>query len=255
MSSLPLSVRAALWVTAAWHRHGVDDVEEALARAHPDLDHVEGDVARIALWRDFGESALLVALPRPGDVSGLPRCSPEVAGAAAAAGECVFVAGMGGLLVPELEAYGPAGDEGVLARWTAYDAQPVARHTLEMIDLSDVERQLSLAVAEGAEELERVEGRPWSSAPRESAERSLAASGWGLPPDLPPRAVRVMTTAARVALIADEGLSLAAAGPTLDAHSSGHRETGLRRLAGAADHALAAAANVAVMAVAGWRPA
>lgn len=255
MSSLPLSVRAALWVTAAWHRHGVDDVEEALARAHPDLDHVEGDVARIALWRDFGESALLVALPRPGDVSGLPRCAPEVAGAAAAAGECVFVAGMGGLLVPELESYGPVGDEGVLARWTAYDAEPVARHTLEMIDLGDVERSLALAVSEGAEALERVEGRPWSAGPREAAERSLAASGWGLPPDLPPRAVRVMTNAARVALIADEGLALAAAGPTLDVHSSGHREVGLRRLAAVADHALAAAANVAVMAVAGWRPA
>ena len=86
MSSLPLSVRTALWVTAVWHGHGgLTDLDEAVAAAHPDFDHVEGDLGRLLLWRELGESALLVALPRPGDLSGMPRVTPEVAGAAAAA--------------------------------------------------------------------------------------------------------------------------------------------------------------------------
>jgi len=256
MSSLPLSVRTALWVTAVWHGHGgLTDLDEAVAAAHPDFDHVEGDLGRLLLWRELGESALLVALPRPGDLSGMPRVTPEVAGAAAAAGECVFVAGMGGLLVPELALFGPVGDEGSMARWTAYDSEPVARHVLDSLDLGDLERGLGRVVAEGAEALESVEGRPWTPGPREDAERALSSGAWGLPGDLPPRAVRVMTLAARVGVIADEGLTLSAAGPTLDVHTSGHRERSLRRLAVAADQSLAGAANVAAMSIAGWRPA
>ncbi|MEO3935363.1 hypothetical protein V3N99_01270 [Dermatophilaceae bacterium Soc4.6] len=256
MSSLPLSVRTALWVTAAWHGHGgLTDLDEAIAAAHPDLDHVEGDLGRVVVWRELGESALLVALPRPGDVSGMPRTAPDAAAAAAAAGECVFVAGVGGLLVPELAVFGSEGDEGTMARWSAHDAEPVARHVLESLDLSDLERSLARAVADGAESLESVEGRPWTPGPREDADRALGAAVWGLPGGLPPRAVRVMTTAARLGVIADEGLALSAAGPALDVHTSGHRELSLRRLAVAADHALAGATNVAVMSIAGWRPA
>lgn len=249
-------MRTAVWVTAAWHGHdGGAGLEASLASAHPDIDHVEGDLARLPLWRDFGESALLVALPRPGDVSGMPRTSPEVAGAAAAAGECVYVAGMGGLLVPEQSTFGPEGDEGTRVTWTAYEAEPVARHVLEALDLGDLERSLATAVAAGAATLEAVEGRPWTSAPRDSAERVLANGRWGLPGGLPARAVRVMTMAARTAVIAEEGLRMAAAGPALDVHSSVQRELELRRLASAADAVLAGATNVAVMALAGWRPA
>ena len=253
MSSLPLSVRLALWVTASWH--GDVALEDAMAVAHPDIDHVTGDLARVSLWRDFGESALLVALPRPGDLTGMPPTSGDTAGEAAAAGECVFVPGMGGMLVPTLSAFGPEGDEGTAAAWTAYDSEPMARHVLEAIDLGDLERSLALTVSEWATALESVDGRPWSSGPRDEAERRLGRDPWGLPAGIPARAVRVMTSAARVAIIAEEGLRMAAAGPTLDVHSSSRREVGLRRLEAAADAALAGATNVAVMGLAGWRPA
>lgn len=253
MSSLPLSVRLALWVTASWR--GDVALEDAMAVAHPDIDHVTGDLGRVSLWRDFGESALLVALPRPGDITGMPQTSGETAGEAAAAGECVFVPGMGGMLVPTLTAFGPEGDEGTAAAWTAYDSAPMARHVLEAIDLGDLERTLALTVAEWATALESVEGRPWSSGPRDEAERRLGRDPWGLPAGIPPRAVRVMTSAARVGIIAEQGLRMAAAGPTLDIHSSSRREVGLRRLESAADAALAGATNVAVMSLAGWRPA
>ena len=98
MSELPASVRLALWVTAAWR--GQLPTRDALARSFPDLDHVAGDLARLDVWRDLGEGALFVALPRPGDVSGMPKASSAAVAHAAEAGECVYVAGIGGLLVP-----------------------------------------------------------------------------------------------------------------------------------------------------------
>ena len=90
-----------------------------MARALPDLDHVAGDLARLDVWRELGEQALFVALPRPGDVSRMPRGVDRGHRAAADAGECVFVAGLGGVLVPTLSEFGPEGDVGVRADWTS----------------------------------------------------------------------------------------------------------------------------------------
>ena len=140
VSELPASVRLALWVTAAWR--GDLPTRDALARSFPDLDHVAGDLARLDVWRDLGEGALFVALPRPGDVSGMPRASTAATAHAAEAGECVYVAGIGGVLVPTLSTFGPEGDVGHRVDWTAYEADPVPRHRLEMLDLRDVERTL-----------------------------------------------------------------------------------------------------------------
>lgn len=259
MPALPLSVRFALWATAALSTSSGSglDPEVAVRAAHPDVDHVTGDPgARLELWRDFGESAVLVALPRPGDITGMPRCGLDGSGAAATAGECVFVAGMGGLLVPALSTFGPVHDEGVQVEWTAYDSEPVARYQLEALSLRDLDRELTQAVRDGATAFEGLAGRPWSSAPREDAERRLGSrtmTQLGVPDATSPRALRVMLEAARVGVIADEGLRLAAT-PSLDLYSSGRRETGLRSLQSVADHVLAGAANLAVMQLAGWRP-
>lgn len=253
MPVLPLSVRLALWSTASFH--GQIGLDEAVARAHPDVEPTGDLTARLALWRDLGESAVLVALPRPGDLAGMPRAALAVAGAAASAGECVFVPGMGGLLVPTLGSYGPDGDEGTVAAWTAYDSEPVAPQVLQAISLGELEVELGQAVRDGAEVLEATAGRPWSAGPREEAQRRLDAGRWGVPEGAPPRALRLILTAARVGVIADEGLRLAAGGPSLDLHSSGRREVGLRRLQASADRALAGAVNVAVMQLAGWGPA
>lgn len=258
MPALPLSVRFALWGTAALADGPDRDLDLVVRAAHPDVDHVTGDPgARLALWRDFGETAVLVALPRPGDLTGMPRTSLDASGAAATAGECVFVAGMGGLLVPSLSTFGPADDEGVQADWTPFDSEPVPRHQLEALSLRDLDRELTQAVRDGADALQSVEGRPWSSTPREDTERRLGSRAMtqvGVPDATSPRALRVMLSAARVAVIVDAGLRLAAT-PSLDLHSSGQREVGLRSLQRVADRALAGAANLAVMELAGWRPA
>jgi hypothetical protein len=98
-----------------------------------------------------------------------------------------------------------------------------------------------------------VEGRPWSAQPREYTERRLETRTWAVPPTTSPRALRLMLSAARVGIIVDEGLRLAAA-PSFDVHSSGRREGGLRSLQSVAFRVLAGATNLAVMELAGWRP-
>ena len=104
MSVLPVSVRLALWATAAYA--GRLPIEEVVAKAHPDIDHVAGELDHLSLWHDLGERAVLVALPRPGKLSGMPRGSAELIAAATDAGECIFVPGLGGHLGQPIGTFG-----------------------------------------------------------------------------------------------------------------------------------------------------
>ena len=254
MSELPASVRLALWVTAAWR--GELSTREAIARSFPDLDHVAGDLARLDVWRDLGEGALFVALPRPGDVSGMPKASSAAVAHAAEAGECVYVAGIGGLLVPTHSTFGPEGDVGHRIDWTAYEAEPVPRHRLEMLDLRDVERFLLTRLAEHTTRLADIGGQPWGQHARAAAETDLDTVLWGLPRSTSGRALRIMSLAGTASQLADRATSLTTLGSSgVDTSTMTSRSTALRALGGDADTALAQAANVAVMALAGWRPA
>jgi len=254
MPELPASVRLALWVTVAWN--GRLTLREALARAFPDLDHVAGDLARLEVWHDLGERALFVALPRPGDVSRMPLGPVPAAALAAEAGECVFVPMLGGVLVPAVSRFGPAGDEGWRVDWTAHEGHPVPRHRLEMLDLRHVERTLLSQLREHTEAFERVGGAPWGPQARAEAETSLDTRLWGLPENVPPKALRVMALAATVARLAEHARRLTGLGSSgLDSSTNDRRESLVRVLSADADDALADATNVAVMSLAGWRPA
>jgi hypothetical protein len=277
---LPASVRLALWTTLAWN--GGAPLEAAIEAALPDVDHVAGDLGRLQLWRDLGERALLVALPAPGDLTGVPGARTEAHGAAAEAGECVFVPGVGGLLVPTVATFGSALgpspgnpspgssspgssspgnpspdtsslDTGIRVDWTAYDADPVPRHRVEALEPSQLERHLRLELLEVTESLDRVGGQPFAAdAARELADASLGGR-WGLPDGLPPRAQRVIALAGTVGQIVDAGLG----GPddALSTTTSQARRSLLQRLQRAADRALADATNAACAVLAGWRPA
>ena len=186
----------------------------------------------------------------------MPPGSIPAAALAAEVGECVFVPSLGGLLVPTLTEFGPAGDVGWRIDWTAHDADPVPRHRLEMIDLREVERTLLLRLREHTEAFERVGGTPWSQSARAEAEAALGSREWELPEATPAKAVRVMSLAATAGLLAGRAGRLGPLGSDgLDAPTSSQREALVRALAGDADDALADACNVAVMSLAGWRPA
>ena len=255
MPELPASVRLALWTTAAWNGGG--DLETAVATALPDVDHVAGDLGRLGLWRDLGERALLVALPAPGDLTGLPGAPGEAQGAAATAGECVFVPGVGGMLVPTVATYGShagsALDTGTRVDWKAYDADPVPQHRIEALEPSQLERHLRQELIEATEKLDRIGGRPFSSAAARDLADAALGGRWGLPTGLPPRSQRVIALAGTVGQIVDVGLD----GPddALDTATSQSRRSLLLALQRSADRALADATNAACAVLAGWRPA
>ncbi len=228
----------------------------AVRRALPDIDHVDGDLDRLSLWRDLGEQALLVALPAPGDLAGLPRASADALGAAAAGGEAVFVPALGGMLVPSISAFGDhvRGDLDVGTRvdWTAYDSSPVPRHRVEALEASQLERHLREELRSATEHLDALGGQPFSaSAARALADAALGGR-WGLPSGLPGRAAQVIALAGTIGHVVD--VALAAGDGALNASTAVSRHSLLLRLQRAADRALADATNAACAVLAGWRP-
>lgn len=244
---LPASVRVALWGTAVLG--GRVPADQLPRRALPDLDECTGLVEAVELWASLGERAVLVALPRPGDVSGLPRGPVELVDAATRAQECVFVPAVGGGLVPTVEPFGPEGDRGWIARWTAYPAEPVPTHRIEALDLGQTELGLRTELTDLTEQLLRTGAPPFGAAAERGAARARAvqdgAGGWGLPEGLPPRALRVVDLAGTVLQLADAGLD--AVTGSLDTATTVARADLLRRLQARATTALADATNAAAL--------
>jgi hypothetical protein len=252
VSVLPVSVRLALWATAAYA--GQLPIEQVMDRAHPDLDHVVGDIDHLSLWRDLGERAVLVALPRPGKLSGMPRGSADLIAAATDAGECVYVPTVGAALVPAIEYFGPAGDQGTQVTWSAYDCDPVPTHGLEALSLNEIEQELRQELKECTSAIEALDTQPWAGSPFRSIADARSLSQWGLPAGMPRRATQIITMAAQVGVATELGLSEQAQSQVLTGAVAEQRRMLLTALDGAADHALAGAATVAALSLAGLRP-
>lgn len=251
MSSLPASVRVALWATAAFTGHV--PLESVCAHALPDIDHVTGDLDHLTIWRDLGERVVLVALPRPGRLTGMPRASLELAGAATEAGECVYVPGVGAALVPTIEQFGPSGDRATQVTWTAYGCEPTAIHALEALSLHEIELHLRSVLTDATRAIDRLDAKPWSGSPaRAVADERVGRTGWGLPDGIPLRARRVLSMAATVATTTDVGL-LIEAQHTVSGTVAEQRRALLAELRDSAERALADATNVAALALAGLR--
>ena len=251
MSVLPVCVRLALWATAAYA--GRLTVHEAVDRAHPDLDHVTGDIDRLTLWRELGERAVLVALPRPGNFSGMPRGSVELIAAATEAGECVFVPGIGAALVPTIEHFGPADDQGTQVIWSAYDCDPVPVHMLDALSLREIDQGFRQELMEQTGAIEDLDAKPWADSPFRSMADELDIRQWGLPDGLPSRATKIITMAATVGVATELGLSDQAQSQVLTGTIAERRRMLLTRLDASADKAMAAAATVAALSLAGLR--
>lgn len=249
MADLPASVRVALWSTAALGgRLALDQVP---GRAMPDLDHVEGLLPQLELWRDLGERVVLAALPRAGDLRSMPRGQADLVAAATLSEELVYVTGLGGALVPQIQQFGPDGDQGWEARWVAFDADPVPQHVVQQLSLPDVELELRREVAALTEQLAGAPGQPLSGHGLEGAVRDRLDASWGLPEGLPPRAIRVIELAGAITGLAGAGLDHRL--HSVDSSSTVRREQILRQLHDASSRALVAATNVGALHLAGWR--
>lgn len=203
-------------------------------------------------WQTYGETAVFLALPRPGVPAGMPRTDRLSLAEAAEAGQAAYAPTVGGLLVPRLTPFGPDGDPGLLVEWTAYDAEPVPRHVAESTDLRDLSRRLAEAVQEATERLATVGGIPWRGGEANPPPRSSLP---GLPPGLAPRPVHLLDRAVEVRALALSGLDVEAKGAALDATTSAVRTATLRALLVEAEAAVVGATNVLAMSIAGWRPA
>jgi hypothetical protein len=111
-------------------------------------------------------------------------------------------------------------------------------------------------VREHTVRFEQVGGHPWGHEARAEAHSDMDTALWGIPAATSPRALRIMALAANLSRLAHRTASLTSLGSGgLDAGTATSRGMLLRDLAADADTALADATNIAVMSIAGWRPA
>jgi hypothetical protein len=248
MPVLPASVRVALWASAALHGHA--DLAEVSRRALPDIDEVQGLDGALTWWRDVAEQVVLVALPRPGQLHGMPSGPPDMLAAAAQAEEVLFVPGVGGALVPQVTSFGPEGDQGWRVDWRSYSSDPMPRHVVQAMSVSEVELRLRTTLATLTDQLSMTPGSPMAGAAAETEARRGVRDRWGMPPGMPKRCTRVVELAGSVLHLSDIGLSEGM--QSIDSSSTTSREVLLRQLRDEACAALATASNVAALSYAGW---
>ncbi len=248
MPELPASVRVALWASAALN--GQADVDAVARVALPDIDDISGLTPTLRLWRDVAEPFVLVALPRPGHLAGMPSGPADMIAAAHHAEEMVFVPQLGGALVPQIAPYGSSSEPGWSAAWTAYPSDPMPQHVVQAISVADVELRLRTTLADLTENLALTPGSTMASAAAEVFARRSVSTQWGMPSGVPKRASRVIELAGSVMTLADIGL--ADGMQSVDSSSTVGREVLLRRLRDEATAALTTATNAAAMSFAGW---
>lgn len=204
--------------------------------------------------------AIGVVLPVPGDVRGLTP-GTQFARDALAAGEAVVVSGPDGDavgMVPVFECYGEdgradMGEDSVddcLLSWSVYSVTD--RPPSDSIDLGEAEYALRSAVRTAAEALGRLElSGGGAASPRVLVEEVLAANGHHrMPEHTPPRAVRVLSTAAHVDAIITVSAGLPPAG-TQSASEARIADDAIRPLVSVVRAARAAAVSAILQSA--WR--
>jgi hypothetical protein len=184
----------------------------------------------------------------------MPRGSAELIAAATDAGECVYVPGIGGALVPTIEHFGPDGDQGTQVTWTAYDSDPVPTHALEALSLNEIELGFRRELTDRTRAIEALDATPWAGSPFRAMADERSISQWGLPDGLPLRATNIITMAALVGVATELGLSVQAQSQVLTGAVAEQRRMLLADLDAVADTAMAAAATVAALSMAGLLP-
>lgn len=154
--------------------------------------------------RALGVTGLRLALPVSGHPLGLSG-PPEFNARALAAGQAVLTVGGASLgLVPEVREAGPAGDVHVDVEWQCLpvrDAPPA-----DVPSLSEAERELAEALRDATNALALLDvagAGPSAQAALEAYRARAERGGDVLAPGYPPRAVRVLALAQRVAALVE----------------------------------------------------
>jgi hypothetical protein len=234
--------RFAAWATA-WlsDRCSFDEALDALTddRAHPvsGMPGAEGAVplgAALAALRGLGERRVALALPVPGDVRGLPRV-PGLTERALEAGQVAV--GRAVALVPH-----PLGTE--VVPWTAFalagapPAPPPVEGTLRAASGA-----LDLAVVDAARTLAGLDLARWHpEVPALLTGLARAVHVPGMPADIDPVALSVLSRAQRLARVLDLAMT-DAPGAAITTGQAAARDEALRPLSDAVRAALTAAYN------------
>jgi hypothetical protein len=254
MLDLPLAVRLAIWAAAL--ARGDADVEAAVRAVQGDDEpHTvtgndvapDGDLTVLLRWVGHTADDVGVVLPEPGHALGLPG-PPALNNAALDAGECVLVSmreparvqACG--LVPEVERFGSWLEPGVTVDWVAYNC-PRPR-VVDLGSLSDAERALREAMQQATEALAALDIARWRE---DAADRIAVVRDGGLgrgvvPAGHPPRALRVLASAARVRAIVE--LARQDDGAAVTGWEAGRRDAALRDVDQVARRAMVAAVNL-----------
>ncbi|MFF5017858.1 hypothetical protein [Streptomyces sp. NPDC001165] len=210
MLSEPRSGRLAAWGNALLSGVASPD-DAALAIVGEDAVHrvegLPGESAPIGLTlalgrlRTLGVTGLRVALPAPGHPLGLSG-PPEFNARALEAEEAVVCFGAAFGLVPEVYAAGPEGDLHIEVVWHVLPVRETP--PADVPSLGEAERELAEALRDATEMLSKLDvaGSGPAAEAAIDAYRSRAARGREvLAPGYPPRAVRVLELARRVAML------------------------------------------------------
>lgn len=249
MVTLPRSARLAAWATA-WLR-GDTTLDDVVTRTcgddepHEALD-IPGKITTVGLpeallaLRDVGVRAFRVALPVPGDPRGLGG-PPELNGDALDAGEAVLTEPADAApyaLVPDVQTFGPPGDQGHLVTWVCRRANPAPPGP----SLSEAEKAMTFALLEAGAELSDLDVASWRpevATLLDDVRSSRAADP--LPRAFPTQAQTVAARGAR--LLAVVGFALDDDGGAVTSAAAQSRRSALVPLEQAARHALVAACN------------
>ncbi|MFF4043098.1 hypothetical protein [Streptomyces sp. NPDC001816] len=210
MLSEPRSGRLAAWGNALLSGVASPD-DAALAIVGEDtvhrVDGLPGESVPVGLTlalgrlRTLGVTGLRVALPAPGHPLGLSG-PPEFNARALEAEEAVVCFGAAFGLVPEVYAAGPEGDLHVEVVWHVLPVREAP--PADVPSLGEAERELAEALRDATEMLSKLDvaGSGPAAEAAIDAYRSRAARGREvLAPGYPPRAVRVLELARRVAML------------------------------------------------------
>ncbi|WP_369380163.1 hypothetical protein [Streptomyces sp. cg36] len=197
--------------------------------------------------RGLGVTGFRVALPAPGHPLGLSG-PPEFNARALEAEEAVVAFGAPHGLVPEVREAGPAGDvrREVLWHCLAVREAPPA----DVPSLGEAERELAEALREATVVLTRLDVAGSGPAAEAAIDAYRARAEGGdeevLAPGYPPRAVRVLELARRVALLVDVAQAAEGVGGAVSASELAARAGALRPVERVARRARVAAYNAYV---------